>query len=112
MENEVRLWRNVIISATLDARKNICDGKIKDALWHYTWSKTEYCMLVCDYADLDYYCIRTGFEKIYRGLMDGSVDPVNNLMYKVGYAKRATNRIQKRAKSKPPTAGGHTRPVS
>jgi hypothetical protein len=62
---EVDLWRGVLLMALSDAYANKSDGNIKDRKWHYGWSQTRDCQVICDYADIDWDALKDVFKRIY-----------------------------------------------
>ena len=66
MTPERTLWRSVLCTAALDAQKNINNGEARDALYHYNWSRRADCKSVCEYANIDWDCIKAGFKRIYQ----------------------------------------------
>jgi hypothetical protein len=69
---ETILWKSVIAKAALDANANIERDDIKGAKWHYNWSKTANCRLVCEFANMEYSIIADGFKKIYLDSLKGN----------------------------------------
>lgn len=62
---ERRLWQSVLAIAGEDARKDSEDGELHGAEWHYGWSQRSACRRVCEYADVDWDCVKAGFKRIY-----------------------------------------------
>ena len=66
MTPERRLWKAVLGAAAMEAEKNINNGEAKDALYHYNWSRRVDCKSVCEYANIDWGCVKVGFKRIYQ----------------------------------------------